>query len=301
MAVLSKLKFVAVFGVAAVYASPAADSDDKDFDEMTDEHVSADDMGGMPGADGEMGDMPDMEAMFKLDTSCTAPEAPNGGKWVQKALTADNSQYVAHGCAASDMMSKMMGKDGDEKSKAEDCCVRRDVAMQMCGKSKASIEEDFEKCLAEKCEGDEECPFQAKMGPVMEQMMTGPDGACKGFTEAQGEKNCESVPAAEWDAKFEAYVKSFNDVHGTAYNAADATKGEEGDFVMNMILDNKEKTLRMEKKADPFEGMPGMDGMDGEGMGDSGDSPSGDDDEALSGSASDDEEVEEDKEGKEEL
>lgn len=266
-------KFIAVFGVAAVYAEEAApaaekaaaspDADDEDFDKMTDDGEGAagsPGMEGMGGPGGPEGEMPDMEAMFKLDTSCKAPkECKADEKFLPKALSADREQYIAYGCTSSPMMAQMMGKDTDAKSPAEDCCVARDIAMQMCGKSKAEIEETFEKCLVAKCDADQDCPFQAKMGPVMEQMMGGPEGACKSYNDGQTE-GCECVAADKFDAELKNYVDQFNKVvkPETEYKVEDIEEGKHMEFIMKMILDNKEKAIKMDQKADPFAGMGDM-------------------------------------------
>lgn len=295
-------KFIAVFGVAAVYADEAPagekaaspDADDEDFDKMTEEGGAAGSPG-MEGMGGPEGEMPDMEAMFKLDTSCKAPkECKEGEKFLPAALSEDKSQYIAYGCTSSPMMAQMMGKDADTKSPAESCCVERDISMQMCGKSKAEIEETFEKCLAEKCGADQDCPFQAKMGPVMEQMMGGPDGACKGYNDGQTE-GCECVAADKFDAELKNYVEQFNKLHKTEYKVEDIEDGKHMEFIQKMIMDNKDKAIKMDQKADPFAGMGDM------GMPEGGEEGEGDATGELSDTEEDVEEEDKKEDAKEEL
>merc|ERR1712113_1365761 len=86
-------------------------------------------------------------------------------------------------------INSMKNKNNNE-SRLSQCCMSKQMEHQICGRSKAEIEDSFRSCYKKKCKGDKNCTMQASFSGMMDGGMGG--DKCKEYNDAQA-KNCVCV------------------------------------------------------------------------------------------------------------
>ncbi|CAD7975178.1 unnamed protein product [Amoebophrya sp. A25] len=108
-----------------------------------------------------------------------------------------------------DASSLGMPKKGGTRDKLMKCCIGRDIGLQVCGRTKKDIEEEYNKCVDKKCLGDKNCKMNAQFGIMMSGGVSG--DKCDEYTKFQ-KANCDCV---DGDSKDDTFKKSLTNFYTT--------------------------------------------------------------------------------------
>jgi|EP00927_Polykrikos_kofoidii_P081070 hypothetical protein len=148
--------------------------------------------------------------------NCPQFTCPSGKKAVGKV----NNQIFSYGRQDSLNMFNMASFDpanpyASAKPKStQKCVVERDICKQTCGMPVKTCHDNFQKCTAKICKGDQNCKLQASMADIYaEPYVTDEEkydhlNKCKGYNNAQAAA-CSCVPEAEAQAANENKLKEF--------------------------------------------------------------------------------------------
>jgi len=211
---------------------------------------------------------------------CQAFKCPKG----EKAVGKRDTKVVSYGCkdsgmnvfnmASFDPNNPMAGMQGGKN--LNKCCVERDICKQTCGMTSKECHENFQKCQAKICKGDQNCQLQAMISdmsndPFDEQSdrdyldkdkkYDPQETKCRGYINAQAAV-CDCVPKDDVKTANEAKLKLFYEKHNPEKLTLDGDikdvddvwkkwKGKEPSMFVALATKYKDKVVQMKEKPKP--------------------------------------------------